>query len=59
MRCLDRGRLRAVGFTVFLIVVFLLVNAQVAHAAQSSGSGLLSPLNIISSEGVPIDGYEL
>ncbi|MFD7015247.1 hypothetical protein [Streptomyces sp. NPDC059928] len=59
MRHLDRGRLRAVGFTVFLTVVFLLVNAQVAHAAQSSGNGLLSPLNITSSEGVPIDGYEL
>ncbi|WP_331721516.1 hypothetical protein [Streptomyces sp. NBC_00212] len=59
MRCLDRGRLRAVSFTVVITVVFLLVNAQVAHAAQSSGSGLLSPLNITSSEGVPIDGYEL
>ncbi|MFE9558446.1 hypothetical protein ACFYMW_36450 [Streptomyces sp. NPDC006692] len=59
MRCLDRGRLRAIGFTVFIAVVFLLVNAQVARAAADSGSGLLSPLNITSSEGVPIDGYEL
>ncbi|MFD7163625.1 hypothetical protein [Streptomyces violascens] len=58
MWCLDRGRLRAIGFTVFLTVVFLLVNAQVAHAAETSGD-MLSPLNITSSEGVPIDGYEL
>ncbi|MFC4955637.1 hypothetical protein ACFPFX_04915 [Streptomyces mauvecolor] len=59
MRCLDRGRLRAIGYTAFLTMVFLLVNAQVAHAADTSGSGLLSPLTLNSSEGVPIDGYEL
>ncbi|MFJ8313786.1 MULTISPECIES: hypothetical protein [unclassified Streptomyces] len=59
MQCLDRGRLRAIGFTVLITVVFLLVNAQVAHAAEASGGDLLSPLNITSSEGVPINGYEL
>ncbi|WP_189765790.1 hypothetical protein [Streptomyces xanthochromogenes] len=55
----DRARLRSGGFTVLVTVVFLLVNAQVAHAAQNSGGDMLSPLNITSSEVVPINGYEL
>ncbi|MFJ2875554.1 MULTISPECIES: hypothetical protein [unclassified Streptomyces] len=37
-----------------------MTNTQVVYAATSSGTGdLLAPLNITSSEGVPIDGYEL
>lgn len=53
--------LRSAGFVVLLTGVFLLVNTQVVYAADSnSESGdLLAPLNIYSSEGVPIDGYDL
>ncbi|MER5556171.1 hypothetical protein ABT001_31645 [Streptomyces sp. NPDC002793] len=44
-----------------LVFVFLMVNASVAHAATggNDSADLLAPLNIRSSEGVPIDGYEL
>ncbi|MET9122195.1 hypothetical protein [Streptomyces sp. NPDC004528] len=59
MRRPDRGTLRAAGFTVLVAGVFLLVNAQVAAAADGSSGGMLAPLNVTSSEGVPIDGYEL
>ncbi|MPY37187.1 hypothetical protein FNH09_40075, partial [Streptomyces adustus] len=58
----ERASLRAAGFVVLLTGVFLLVNTQVVYAAGSSSgeSGdLLAPLNIYSSEGVPIDGYDL
>ncbi|MEU6610271.1 YrzE family protein [Streptomyces shenzhenensis] len=56
----DRATLRSAGFVVLLTGVFLLVNSQVVYAASSSETGdLLAPLNIYSSEGVPIDGYEL
>ncbi|GHC33221.1 hypothetical protein GCM10010348_70200 [Streptomyces anthocyanicus] len=54
------GTLRSAGFTVLLAVVFVMVNSQVVYAADSSETGdLLAPLNIRSSEGVPINGYEL
>ncbi|WP_308434849.1 hypothetical protein [Streptomyces fructofermentans] len=41
--------------------MFVLVNSQVVYAAGSSGASgdLLAPLDITSSEGVPINGYEL
>jgi hypothetical protein len=57
----DRATLRSAGFVVLLTGVFLMVNSQVVYAASSnSGTGdLLAPLNITSSEGVPINGYEL
>ncbi|MGW2827385.1 hypothetical protein ACWC24_41400, partial [Streptomyces sp. NPDC001443] len=57
----DRARLRSVGFVVLLTGVFLLVNTQVVYAAGSNSEtgDLLAPLNIYSSEGVPIDGYDL
>lgn len=57
----DRAALRSAGFVVLLTGVFLLVNSQVVYAAGSTGEGgdLLAPLNIYSSEGVPIDGYDL
>ncbi|WP_433455550.1 hypothetical protein ACQPXS_46265 [Streptomyces sp. CA-142005] len=57
----DRGTLRSAGFVVLLTGIFLLVNTQVVYAADSnSESGdLLAPLNITSSEGVPINSYEL
>ncbi|MGV9653946.1 hypothetical protein [Streptomyces sp. NPDC003554] len=57
----DRATLRSAGFVVLLTGVFLLVNTQVVYAAGSSGEtgDLLAPLNIDSSEGVAIDGYEL
>ncbi|MGV9349321.1 hypothetical protein ACWDSD_31905 [Streptomyces spiralis] len=61
MRRPDRGTLRSAGLVVLLTGVFLVVNTQVVYAASSSGEtgDLLSPLNITSSEGVPIDGYDL
>ena len=57
----DRARLRSAGFVVLLTGVFLLVNTQVVYAAGSDSEtgDLLAPLNIYSSEGVPIDGYDL
>jgi hypothetical protein len=57
----DRATLRSAGFVVLLTGVFLMVNSQVVYAAGSNSEtgDLLAPLNITSSEGVPIDGYEL
>ncbi|WEP00752.1 hypothetical protein A6P39_042000 (plasmid) [Streptomyces sp. FXJ1.172] len=57
----DRGTLRSAGFVVLLTGVFLVVNTQVVYAASSSSEtgDLLAPLNITSSEGVPINSYEL
>ncbi|MGW0095936.1 hypothetical protein ACWDWS_44370 [Streptomyces sp. NPDC003328] len=57
----DRATLRSAGFIVLLTGVFLLVNTQVVYAAGSNGQtgDLLAPLNIYSSEGVAIDGYDL
>ncbi len=57
----DRGTLRSAGFVVLLTGVFLLVNSQVVYAASSNNEtgDLLAPLNITSSEGVPINGYEV
>ncbi|MGW1411286.1 hypothetical protein [Streptomyces sp. NPDC002403] len=56
----DRGTLRSAGFVLLLSCVFIVTNSQVVYAATSSGTGdLLAPLNITSSEGVPVDGYEL
>ncbi|WP_134655126.1 hypothetical protein [Streptomyces sp. H23] len=57
----DRATLRSAGFIVLLAGVFLMVNSQVVYAADSNSDtgDLLAPLNITSSEGVPINGYEL
>ncbi|GAB1331760.1 hypothetical protein [Streptomyces sennicomposti] len=57
----DRATLRSAGFVVLLTGVFLMVNSQVVYAAggNSETGDLLAPLNITSSEGVPIDGYDL
>ncbi|MGW1894151.1 hypothetical protein ACWCP6_28470 [Streptomyces sp. NPDC002004] len=57
----DRGTLRSAGFVVLLAGVFILVNTQVVYAASGNGESgdLLAPLNITSSEGVPINNYEL
>ncbi|WP_060903248.1 hypothetical protein [Streptomyces europaeiscabiei] len=57
----DRATLRSAGSVVLLTGVFLMVNSQVVYAAgaNSETGDLLAPLNITSSEGVPIDGYEL
>ncbi|WP_031487323.1 hypothetical protein [Streptomyces bicolor] len=57
----DRATLRSAGFVVLLTGVFLMVNSQVVYAASgnSETGDLLAPLNITSSEGVPINGYEL
>ncbi|MET8601146.1 hypothetical protein [Streptomyces althioticus] len=56
------GTLRSAAITVLLAGVFVMVNSQVVYAAGGSDSetgDLLAPLNITSSEGVPINGYEL
>ncbi|MFI9825217.1 hypothetical protein ACIHFC_32925 [Streptomyces sp. NPDC052013] len=57
----DRATLRSAGFVVLLTGTFLLVNSQVVYAAGSTSEtgDLLAPLNITSSEGVAINGYEL
>jgi hypothetical protein len=57
----DCTRLRSVGCVALLTGVFLMVNGQVVYAVGSTSEtgDLLAPLNITSSEGVPIDGYEL
>ncbi|MGP4049356.1 hypothetical protein [Streptomyces sp. 2A115] len=57
----DRAALRSAGFVVLLNGMFLMVNSQVVYAAGSNSEtgDLLAPLNITSSEGVAINGYEL
>ncbi|MET7715489.1 hypothetical protein [Streptomyces sp. NPDC005407] len=57
----DRATLRSAGFVLLLTGVFVMVNSQVVYAASSDSEtgDLLAPLNITSSEGVPINGYEL
>ncbi|MFF4836971.1 hypothetical protein [Streptomyces sp. NPDC001315] len=57
----DHGTLRRAGFVLLLTGVFVMVNSQVVYAASSNSEtgDLLAPLNIYSSEGVPIDGYDL
>ncbi|MEV6056463.1 hypothetical protein [Streptomyces sp. NPDC052107] len=57
----DRGTWRSAGFVVLLTGVFVVVNTQVVFAASgnSERGDLLAPLNITSSEGVPINSYEL
>ncbi|MFF6953860.1 hypothetical protein ACFZAD_35155 [Streptomyces iakyrus] len=57
----DRAMLRSAGSLTLLTGVFLMVNSQVVYAASSTSEtgDLLAPLNITSSEGVAINGYEL
>ncbi|MGP3777045.1 hypothetical protein ACTWJ8_40055 (plasmid) [Streptomyces sp. SDT5-1] len=60
MRRLDRGTLRSAAFVLLLLCVFLTVNTSVAYGAtSSSGGGLLSPLELSTSEGVSLKGYTL
>ncbi|MFD7780502.1 hypothetical protein [Streptomyces sp. NPDC059753] len=61
MRRPDGGTLRAAGFIALLVTVFLTVNTSVASAATSASAqgGLLSPLELDTSEGVSLKGYEL
>ncbi|MFF1400699.1 hypothetical protein ACFVZD_44080 [Streptomyces sp. NPDC058287] len=61
MRRPDRATLRAAGFIALLVTVFLTVNTSVAYAANSASGqgGLLSPLELNTSEGVSLKGYEL
>ncbi|MGY1583907.1 hypothetical protein [Streptomyces sp. MN13] len=57
----DRGTLRSACFVALLTGVFVVVNSHVVYAVGSNSEtgDLLGPLNITSSEGVPINGYEL
>ncbi|MWA07675.1 hypothetical protein E5671_00210 [Streptomyces sp. BA2] len=50
--------MRTLTHALGLAVVFLIVNAHVAYAADGGGD-MMGPLNVDSSEGVPINGYEL
>jgi hypothetical protein len=63
MRRLEHGTLRTTGFVALLTVVFLETNTTVAAAATGGGTaevgGLLAPLNVTTSEGAPLNGYEL
>ncbi|QKV90397.1 hypothetical protein HUT19_41045 [Streptomyces sp. NA02950] len=62
MRRFDRGTLRAAGFVALATSVFLIVNTSVAAAADGrgeDGGGLLAPLNVTTSEGAPLNRYEL
>ncbi len=51
---------RTVLWTLGMAVLFLMVGASVADAADGTErGGLLAPLNVLSSEGVPLDAYDL
>ncbi|MEU8893694.1 hypothetical protein [Streptomyces sp. NPDC048442] len=58
VRC-DVGTLRNVAWICLLTFVFVVVDTQVAAAADGAGGGLLSPLNLTTSEGAPLEGYRL
>ncbi|MFD7555221.1 hypothetical protein ACFV9E_11900 [Streptomyces sp. NPDC059835] len=57
----DRGTLRSAGFVALVTVVFLVTNTSVAAAADGTGAsgGLLGALDIRTSEGLPLSGYQL
>ncbi|MFB8236186.1 hypothetical protein ACFC58_06500 [Kitasatospora purpeofusca] len=51
---------RNVKWTLGMVVLFLLAGASVAGADDGSErGGILAPLNVMSSEGVPLDNYDL
>jgi len=52
---------RTVLMTAGMTFLFLLAGASAASAADGGGErgGILAPLNVISSEGVPLDNYDL
>ncbi|MFE4599353.1 hypothetical protein ACFRKE_00680 [Kitasatospora indigofera] len=51
---------RTVLMTAGMTIIFLLGGASAAEAADGDESGgLLAPLNVLSSEGVPLDSYDL
>ncbi|MFJ1757637.1 hypothetical protein [Kitasatospora sp. NPDC088134] len=51
---------RTALWTAGMVVLFLLAGASVAGADDGSErGGILAPLNVTSSEGVPLDNYEL
>ncbi|WP_152648473.1 hypothetical protein [Streptacidiphilus anmyonensis] len=56
-------RIRQVGLLLATALSFVLVNAQAAAAAGTDGGsangGMLAPFNVPSSEGVPLDHYQL
>ncbi|WP_152648566.1 hypothetical protein [Streptacidiphilus anmyonensis] len=55
--------MRQAGFLAVTVFAFLTVNAQAAAAVTGSGGGggggMLAPFNVPSSEGVPLDHYQL
>ncbi|MFC7308982.1 hypothetical protein ACFQVC_32845 [Streptomyces monticola] len=59
MRRLDRSNVRTLGTLALLTLVFLVVNTSVAQAADSGSGDFLSPLNVDTSEGAPVNGYAL
>ena len=51
---------RTVLLTAGMTFLFLLAGASAAEAADGSErGGILAPLNVLSSEGVPLDNYDL
>ncbi|MFJ9461047.1 hypothetical protein ACIRST_39010 [Kitasatospora sp. NPDC101447] len=51
---------RTVLITVGMVWLFLLAGASAAEAADGGErGGVLAPLNVLSSEGVPLDSYDL
>ncbi|MFD9686784.1 hypothetical protein ACFWXO_13615 [Kitasatospora sp. NPDC059088] len=51
---------RTVKWTLGMVVLFLMAGASLAQADDGSErGGILAPLNVLSSEGVPLDNYDL
>ncbi|MEU6972121.1 hypothetical protein AB0A71_31250 [Kitasatospora aureofaciens] len=52
---------RTVVMTAGMVALFLLAGAEAASADDGSGErgGILAPLNVMSSEGAPLDSYDL
>ncbi|MFJ2745434.1 hypothetical protein ACIO3O_37895 [Streptomyces sp. NPDC087440] len=59
----DRYTVRNTAWVCLLVLVFVVVDTQVAAAADANGAGasggLLGPLNLTTSEGAPLDNYTL
>ncbi|GHA47909.1 hypothetical protein GCM10010329_82920 [Streptomyces spiroverticillatus] len=59
----DRYSVRNTAWVCLLVFVFVVVDTQVAAAADANGAGasggLLGPLNLTTSEGAPLDNYTL
>ncbi|MFJ9521311.1 hypothetical protein ACIRPK_24050 [Kitasatospora sp. NPDC101801] len=50
---------RTVLMTLGMTYLFLVAGTESAFAADGERGGVLAPLNVLSSEGVPLDNYDL